>query len=205
MTLELNRMSNRNKKLVYHLTAVSNLKSIQERGLLSRHDLGGEILGFKDVAKPDILEGRKTYSLDKMVPFHFICKSPFDYGVIRANPKEAFALLSVNRTYAQQSGWKILARHPLSNGEPLEILEWKEGISSINWNQMDRKDRDYSDNECKQVCMAEALSPTAVHFDEIRCIFVATEKTKSRILKEIGKKHEGLVLINPNMLPKGCP
>lgn len=62
-------MGNRDKKLVYHLTALDNLESILEHGLLSRREVRQRGLGFANVADTDILAERALHDLDGMVPF----------------------------------------------------------------------------------------------------------------------------------------
>ncbi|WP_375769883.1 DUF4433 domain-containing protein [Archangium gephyra] len=195
---------NRDKKLVYHLTAIKNLISIKQNGLLSRRSLRKNRINFKDVADSEILDGRSQFDLDAMVPFHFIHKSPFDYAVVHANPKTSFALLCVRRTVARAQGWKIIARHPLSGTESIEVHEWDDGIDSIDWSQMDRDNRDYDDHECKMVCMAEALSPTNVAFSDISNIFTASEQAKDAVLDALGVEHSRLITVNPSMFPRGC-
>lgn len=194
---------NRYKTYIYHLTSVQNLPSICEHGLLPRRELIQRGFVFEDVADGGILNGRAQFGLDDMVPFHFIPKSPFDYAVVRNRPSEHFALLAVRRDHASTQGWKIIPRHPLTASEAPDILDWEQGMSRIDWAQMDRKPRPYdTDHECKMVCMAEALSPQTVTLNQIAAIYIPSDETKIQV-ERIIKPHSTMwVNTNPGMFPK---
>lgn len=189
-------MSHRDKKLLYHLTALENLASVMEHGLLSRAEVLARGLGFEDVADPEIIEGRGD--LDRRVPFHFMPRSPFDYAVVRSRPRATFVLLAVSRKTAIRAGWEIVPRHPLS-GSP-EVYPWADGFDRIDWHQMDREDRDYNDHECKMVCMAEALSPTTVTWGMLQSIWVPDEEVKAEVRK-IHTASRPYVTVNRGMFP----
>jgi hypothetical protein len=195
--------SHREKKLIYHLTDINNLASIKQYGLLSRRSLQKKYVPFADVADSEILGGRSQFSLDEMVPFHFIPKSPFDYAVVHKHPNTAFALLCVRREHAQSHGWRIITRHPLSLASRVDLKSWSDGIDGIDWSQMDREDRDYEDHECRMVCMAEALSPKTVKFEEIAKIFVSSEQDRSAVLDAVGPVRSDLIGVNAKMFPRG--
>lgn len=195
-------MSTREKKLIYHLTALENLDSIIVAGLLSRRRCREEDLGFEDVADEDILEGRADWDLDSYVPFHFITRNPFDYGVVRNRPEQQFVILAVYRTYAQTNGWSIIPRHPLAHGVEPEVLDWATGMDTIEWEQMDRSDRTFEDRDCKLVCMAEALSPEDVPFSAIASVYVPSNETKE-LVKAKGV-NPSKIMVNESMFPKGC-
>lgn len=190
----------RDKKLIYHLTALENLASIAANGLLSRREVQRRRLTFKDVADAAILEGRGDHDLDAMVPFHFFPRNPFDYAVVRQRKDERFVLLAVQRTRAKSDGWRVVPRHPLSG--PPSLLAWDEGMDAIDWAQIDRPDRDYKNHECKMVCMAEALSPATVQCASMSMIFVATDEDESsvnKLLKNVSWSPR--VKVNRGMFP----
>ncbi|MEJ6060403.1 DUF4433 domain-containing protein, partial [Aliivibrio salmonicida] len=111
-----------NGKLLYHFTALNNLKNIIEHGLLSRRAINN----FIDVANPDILKNRERFNLDSMVPFHFFSDNPFDGRVWIDNPTKDFIYLTVQRAHAKASDWKISPKHPL-NGV-FTLLDYNDGI-----------------------------------------------------------------------------
>lgn len=196
-------MTHRDKKYIYHLTALRNLKSIRAEGLLTRQALRAREISFADHADPAILGRRAGYDLERMVPFHFIHKSPFDYAVMRVSPDVDFVLLAVRRDHAQREGWQIVASHPLSGHADPRILPWAEGIDAIDWQRIDQSHRDYeNDKECKVACMAEALSPGSVPFNAIHCIFVATAGARAQVLQLLAEDTSTYVQVNSNMFPK---
>jgi len=197
--------SNRDKRLIYHLTAVQNLPSIHERGLLCRRALAADRVEFRDVADDVILAGRGQFDLDGMVPFHFIPKNPFDYGVVRAYPDEEYVLFGVRRAIAEAQGWSIIPRHPLAEHAQPDVLTWAEGMEAIDWPQLDRTPRPYGeDQDCKLACMAEALCPNAVEFNQITMIFVPTARGEEIVRRVIGDVTWPKLEVNPNMFPSGC-
>ena len=162
------------QKLLYHLSSVDNALSIFLNGLLSR----SRIDGFVDVADNDILEKRKSQSLQDYVPFHFFAKNPFDYSVQHNNDGD-FMLITVRRMLAEQNNWQVICRHPLANG--VELYDYKEGVGRINWPLMNQ--RDYADAACKSVCMAECLSPNSVPASNFFKIYVDSDEAEQRVLE----------------------
>jgi len=161
----------KNGKLLYHLTALENLKSIFQNGLQSRATLAEN--GFIDIADCEIIDSRQQHSLEQYVPFHFFAKNPFDYGVQRTYPNKDFVLITVKRSVAKTNNWKIIPRHPLAE-EGYEILDYDEGIDAIDWALINHKN--YDDRACKVACMAECLSPSCVLTGTMHCIYVKTDE-----------------------------
>jgi hypothetical protein len=153
------------KKLIYHLTALKNIPFIFEKGLLPRNQL----TYFQDVADKEIIQKRQGLVLEGYVPFHWFVRNPFD-GIVQKTHKETpFALIAVKRELAARENWKILSRHPLANGE-MELLDYAEGFEAIDWETMNQ--RDYRDPNCKSVCMAECLAPGTVPVSHFFAIYV---------------------------------
>lgn len=153
----------RNQKLLYHLTSMNNVRSILESGLMPR----ARLRNFEDVADQGIITNRQALGLENYVPFHWFSRNPFDGHVQRDRPHDQFVLITVRRTLAEQGNWKVVPCHPLASGS-IQLLDYKEGLASIDWETMSR--RDYHDPICKSVCMAECLSPHPVpsaHFFKI--------------------------------------
>ena len=186
----------RAKKLIYHLTSLRNMASILGSGLLPRSRLDG----FVDVADPEIIESRKGLHLERHVPFHFFAKNPFDGRVQRDHPKKRFALLAVHRHVARTRGWKIIPRHPLAGGE-IELLDYDDGIEAIDWDVMNK--RDYSDQYCKCVCMAECLAPGSVNVDLFHAIYVKDDEAQEQVKELINGRYRALhVDVMPAMFSK---
>jgi len=169
----------RSQQFLYHLTEISNLNGIFCDGLKSRSLL----CGFSDVADPKIIDSRRNLQLEKYVPFHFFARNPFDGRVHLSNRDKTFVLLTVRRSYARENNWLIIPRHPLS-GTEIALLDYEKGMDTIDWVTMNH--RDYSDDNCRCVCMAECLSPSTVPAKNFHSIYVpdAAAKAVVNTLKE---------------------
>ncbi|GKS82976.1 hypothetical protein AVMA1855_02510 [Acidovorax sp. SUPP1855] len=186
----------RAKKLIYHLTSLKNMASILDSGLLPRSRLDS----FVDVADPEIIESRKGLRLERHVPFHFFAKNPFDGRVQRDHPKKRFALIAVQRHVARTRGWKIIPRHPLAGGE-IELLDYNDGMEAIDWEVMNK--RDYSDQYCKCVCMAECLAPGPVTANLFHAIYVKDGEAQEQVQALISGLYRALhVDVMPAMFSK---
>lgn len=170
-------MSIRDRKLIYHLTSLDNLDSILEEGLLSRE----EMEYFDDVANPEIILFRKENGLNNLVPFHFFTGNPFDGRVQIDYPDKEFVYITLRRKYAEDNSFKIIPMHPKAM-RPLKVYEYTEGFVLIEWDIMDTKN--YLDEYCKHVCMAECLSPRGIRPEEFFAIYVKSEKIKQKIKKK---------------------
>ena len=159
-------MSIKNQKLLYHLTSLDNCESILRHGLNSRRD---NVQGFDDVADQEIITFRQAINLDTFVPFHFFAKNPFDGRVQMNYPDKSFFYICVTREYAQKHNFKVIPKHPKSI-ENLVLYDYLDGVEGIDWNIMDQ--RDYSNRECRHVCMAESLSPKTIQPQDFFCVYV---------------------------------
>ncbi|MFJ4346088.1 DarT ssDNA thymidine ADP-ribosyltransferase family protein [Pseudomonas sp. NPDC089401] len=168
-------------KLLYHLTSLENVPSIFERGLLPRSQLAG----FHDVADQEIIKGRGTHGLENYVPFHWFARNPFDGRVQRDHPQKQFVLITVHRSLAERDNWKVIPCHPLA-GTEFRILDYRAGLAAIDWQTMNR--RDYLNQDCKNVCMAECLSPHAVSSALFFKIFVPSEEVAAAVNASGGNK-----------------
>lgn len=174
------------KKLLWHLTDINNLENILKKGLISRNDVYSERINISDVADQDIIAKRKEKGLLDYVPFHFFVNNPFDGKVLIDNPDKDFCYISISRAFAEKNNFKILKRHPLSdsdNFEKVEPLPYTQGFEQIDWNTLEK--RNYSDDKCKSVCMAEALSPLPINYSDFFSIAVYNNKDKDRVVKII--------------------
>ncbi|MGY2799686.1 hypothetical protein ACVWV0_003862 [Ewingella americana] len=162
--------------LLYHLTCMDNLPSILDTGLRSRASVKGE---FVDVADGEIITGREALNLQTMVPFHFFTKNPFDGRVLRDHNTKSFCIISVRRTFANENGWKVIPKHPLSSSSAVSLLDYDQGMAQINWEIMNT--RDYKNAECKSICMAECLSCVTVEPENFCCIYVKNDDEKKYV------------------------
>ena len=166
-------------KYIYHLTPLENLESIITHGLLPRN----EVFDFKDIASAEILLKRSDHQLEGFVPFHFFAKTPFCGNVEKNNPGLHFIYLAVKRHHARIRNFKIIPSHPVNYGD--EPLDWEAGMEAINWDLMALKD--YSNHECKEVCMAEALFMGALKISEIDYIYTKADQVTAYIMELLAK------------------
>lgn len=172
-------------KLLYHMTPIKNLKGIFKDGKLKpRSEL--EETSFNDTANHEILGKRKAANLDEYVPFHFFANGPYDGSVRKGNPNMSFAYIRVSReTIKEKCG--IIVGHPL-NHEQIEIKSWDDGMESIDWELMAK--REYQDEKCKQMCMSEAVHKGYLSIDKIQSVVVPqkyVEKIKA-VKDKLGAK-----------------
>lgn len=189
-------LSIKEQKLLYHLTSLNNLESILINGLVARK----YIHSFDDIADPEIIDFREKNGLNDYVPFHFFAGNPFDGKVQKASPDKEFIYICVHRKLAKLNNFKIIPRHPASMGL-LTLYDYLNGIEVIDWDTMDN--RNYSNQDCKHICMAECLSPIKVTSDSFNSIYVKNEEIKDyilnkyvQILKQISPFH---INVNKNM------
>lgn len=166
-------------KLLYHITAIENLETIFKYGLLSRTDAANENLLKVDIADSEIIEKRKELGILNYVPFHFFEPTAFTGTVFNNNPEKSFCSITILRSFAQEKNFKICTAHPLSQNPIPEVLDYKDGFNSINWNKAE--ERNYNDSVSKNACMAECLAVFPVRPDDFFTIYVPNENTKSYV------------------------
>lgn len=185
----------REQKLIFHLTDINNLEAIFSDGLKPRSLLKG----FSDVADPEIIASRSALQLEKLVPFHFFAGNPFDGRVHLDNRDKKFVLITIHRNHAKANNWKIIPKHPLA-GADITLLDYDTGIENIDWDTMNR--REYGDDNCKCVCMAECLSPATVTANNFHSIYVPDAATET-VVNALKQKYrlDMYVNINSRMFP----
>lgn len=176
-------MAHKTGKLLYHLTALENLESIIQNGLLSRSDV--QKLSFVDIADHEIIDKRDLkLNLNCYVPFHFYMGTAFDGRVFinsrKSGTNRKFIYLCVWRSTAKLNKWKIIPTHPLDESD-IDIFDYDDGFEKIEWNVIDNPKRDYLDNHIREACMAECVSPSAVSINNIAYIKVPDDETKNMV------------------------
>lgn len=159
----------RDRKCIYHLTALENLNSIIGNGLLSRKSLAQFNMSFFDVANREIIEKRKSLNIVDCVPFHFHTYTDFAVSVQHQDSKK-FIFLAIYKNKAREKGFLIIPKHPLSC-ESHEIYDYDMGIMQINWDIMElTREQDGYDSSVR---MAECLSNHCdLKISDINIIFV---------------------------------
>lgn len=170
----------RDKKLLYHLTKVDNMKAIIKNGLLPRRYLLEHNMLFGDVADSEIISKRQELGLDKYIPFHFHPYSAFDVAVRNTYSTETFVYICIKRALAEFNNFKVLPRHPLSKQE-CDLCDYNVGINSIDWDTMETTG--LKDEYSRTVKMAECLTDKRIPAELFQCVYVPDNKTKLYIEK----------------------
>ena len=83
--------------------------------------------------------------------------------------------------------------------KPFIMYNYDDGMEKIEWDKMEV--RDYSDYECKEICMAECVYDGSISIHEFSNIYVKTEANKRYVdglLEEYGINNL-YVNVNPNL------
>lgn len=172
----------KDKKLIYHLTSIENLDSIIKNGLQPRNNISPDV----DIADSEIIDKRKNINdinLLEYVPFHFFINNPFD-GIVKKNNKDInFVYICVRRDIAKDKGFKIIPIHPLSNDIstkfPEIIYDYNKGFDLIDWDTMET--REYGNQNCKNICLAECLYYGTMPIDYIFSIVVKDDESYKKV------------------------
>ncbi|WP_234969280.1 DarT ssDNA thymidine ADP-ribosyltransferase family protein [Bacillus massilinigeriensis] len=174
------------RKLLYHLTRLSNLDSILEYGLVSRKIVKDNEVRFFDVADQEIIAKRTELGLDEYIPFHIHPYSSIDVAVKNTYPDEEFIYICNSRENAKNNKFKILPRHPLSNEEAYQLYEYFEGFDAIDWDTMHKLG--IEDRYTKSVKMAECLTNLIVPPKVFQIIYVKSEETRKIVEEKLKAK-----------------
>ncbi len=170
----------KNQNLLYHLTKLSNLKSIIDHGMLPRRKVIEQRLGFGDIADAQIISKRQELGLDIYTPFHFHPYSAFDVVVKHKYQNEDMIYLCITRGKAQLDNYKILPKHPLSVSE-CQLYNYDEGFEKIDWETLQEKNR--LDGYAKQVKMAECLTEKTIYINEFYCMYVKSDIVRDKVIR----------------------
>ena len=170
----------KNQNLLYHLTKLSNLKSIIDHGMLPRRKVIEQRLGFGDIADAQIISKRQELGLDIYTPFHFHPYSAFDVVVKHKYQNEDMIYLCITRRKAQLDNYKILPKHPLSVSE-CQLYNYEEGFEKIDWETLQEKNR--LDGYAKQVKMAECLTEKTIYINEFYCMYVQSDIIRDKVIR----------------------
>lgn len=178
----------KNGKLLYHLTKLSNLDSIINRGLVSRSELEHDNVNFDDVADSEIMRKRKEFNLDAYIPFHFHPYSSFDVAV-KNTYNEEFIYICITRIFASNNKFLILPKHPLSEAE-VTLLDYDTGIEKIDWHAMNTNLSQsclspLEANYIRQVRMAECLTERPICVNDFNSIVVRNQIVKNEVEQKL--------------------
>ena len=168
----------RELKQIFHLTALDNMPSIIQNGLMPRQLIRSRGKEFCDIADQGIIEERNTIDLNAYIPFHFHPYSSFDIAVKASHPETQFVYIALKREFARYSGFKVISAHPLSDEKP-ELLDYDEGFAQIDWDAISQGNEDR--RATKQARMAECLTDRIIPAALFQNVYVHDEQTKKHI------------------------
>ncbi len=168
----------RDKKLLYHLTKLSNMEMIISQGLLPRRYLIEKSMKFGDVADPQIIGKREKFKLDQYIPFHFHPYSAFDVAVKNTYSDDKFVYICIKRALAEFNGFKVLPKHPLSQQDCI-LYDYPDGMNRIDWDTMQKTGA--TDEYSRNVKMAECLTDKGIPAKLFQCVYVPDSDTKKYI------------------------
>lgn len=181
------------RKLLYHLTRLSNLDSIVKHGLVSRKLVKNHNVQFFDIADQEIISKRTLLGLDEYTPFHFHPYSSFDVAVKTKYFDEEFIYICIKRDFAKSRDYQIIPRHPLNTEEGFQLYDYDVGFEKIDWDTMHTPGTE--EPYAKSVKMAECLTPFTVPAEHFHCIYVKSEETKAIVKEKL--RSEGITNTPP--------
>lgn len=176
---------------LYYITHINNLPSILEKGILSHERIEQEKVRSTRIYNADIVNSRKEKStpdqksLWSYANLYFQPRNPMMYRVVHENGAKDLVVVSVAKEILQTPGVFIAdgnaANAPTqfyfpSNGLKILRQQWKI-VQNEWWNTLDGS---------KRKIMAECLVPNSVSPEFINSVYVADEKTQSRLSSMVG-------------------
>lgn len=178
-----------NYKIIFHLTNIKNFADILKSGLPPRSKLN---IDFFDVADGKILDLRREYKLNDLIPFHFFPTNPFAGKIQQTYPEDDFMFLTLNKKFieSRMHNFYIIPSHPLHlhKNESQILYNFTDGIKKIDWDTMNS--RDFNNQKCKQICMAECLTNLSIDINDFDSITVKNLNVKKEILNTLSLYNE---------------
>lgn len=170
---------------LYHMTAIENLASIINNGLLSHEEAHKKKLVHTDISDPNVQDLRfnlrdpfYSKALHSYVPLYFSPRNPMlyrrrelqdDIVILGINPK---LLLEPNVCFTDGNA-AARETHFYKGAEMLEKLPW-DAIYAESWTDL---------NDGKRIKCAEVLFPTKISPENILFVFCRSSKHREKIIK----------------------
>lgn len=170
----------------YHLTHVSNLKSIVDNGILSRNRLLAEERKLHDISNSDIQNKRKR-------PESIYGRMIHDYVPLYINPKNPFLASSKVRNSIQEL--VLIEVYPnilvqkektlFSDGNAAEqktnFFGKKDELERVNWSLL--QNGTWDEDESKRMMCSEVLIPDSIHRTYIQKVYVSNTEILEEVMK----------------------
>ena len=193
-------------KHFYYITHKDNLKSILEKGILSKNKITNPIWvkfgfgkGIKSIHAEDVIQIRKSKKFKNRplwdyANLYFEVRNPMLYRVIQEFKEDNIVVLQIKSDVMDQAEVGVTDGNATRN-ETKFFEDTEKGLSSLDVNQFQKE---YWNDSDKRKLMAELLVPNNISSDKIMGIYVANDKIVDKIKQE-QKKGALNVMPNPKM------
>ncbi len=196
-------MRNSDIKALYYITHIDNLPSILEKGILSHERIEDDQVQSAHIYNTEVVNIRKEKntpdqkSLWSYANLYFQPRNPMMYRVVHEKGVRDLAVLEVSEKILQTSG--VFITDGNAANAPTQFYPLIDGLKQL------RRQRKILQNEwwnnsdgSKRKIMAECLIPDSIGQGFINSIYVADEKTRTKVSEKIGSRSIS-VIPEPNM------
>lgn len=187
---------------LYYLAPFANLKSIADRGVLSRERMGKLGIEHRDIADPSVVGRRQDRlvceggaSIHAHVPLYFNPKNPMLSA--RRDDQDNIAILCIDPRYVDDPQVFIADGNAASTRTRIFRDRSKNGMQSVDWSfVLGVSGVPPGNGESSRKKCAEVLVPDAVPFDRVRQVFVRTNDC-ARAAVALDARYESLLVVDP--------
>ncbi|MBU4501420.1 MAG: DUF4433 domain-containing protein [Nanoarchaeota archaeon] len=165
-----------------HITHIDNLKSILDRGILSRNKMRNLKLDFKDISDKDVQRLRNRIEglpreLHDYVPLYFAEDTPMLYKVRKENDEENIVIIKVNINLLLMDDVYFSDRNCASKFvKSVHIYKGIQNLEKLRWDKIMAKSTEY-----KMLKMAEVLVPNMISPSAIEKIIISADPAKQKV------------------------
>jgi hypothetical protein len=170
----------------YHLTHISNLKSIVEKGILSRNKLHLQGIMLSDISNTDIQNKRmrpeSIYGrmIHDYVPLYINPKNPFLNSTKVRNTFDNIVLIEIYPHILVQQEKTLFSDGNAAEKET-NFFGKKNDLEKVNWTLL--QNGKWSEDESKRVMCSEVLIPDVVNCEYIQKIFINNYNNLEEVMK----------------------
>ncbi|MCS7189910.1 MAG: DarT ssDNA thymidine ADP-ribosyltransferase family protein [Bacteroidia bacterium] len=190
---------------LFYITAIDNLPSILERGILSRRKVEALSVEHAEIADHIILQQRENISqlckidLFRFVNLYFQPRNPMLFRIIKEKGSENICIIQIKSSILDRDDIFIADGNAAS---PRTTLYAKHSLKPSELNKIiEQTEKEYwskGDNSKRKI-MAECLVPDEVPPSYIHTIFVDSDASRRRVLGLIGHKMSIAVVPEPRL------
>lgn len=170
----------------YHLTHISNLKSIVKNGILSRNKLHLHGIELSDISNTDIQNKRmrpeSIYGrmIHDYVPLYINPRNPFLNSTKVRNTIDNLVLIEVYPHILVQQEKTLFSDGNAAEKET-NFFGKKNDLEKVNWTLL--QNGKWSEDESKRVMCSEVLIPDVINCEYIQKIFINSYNNLEEVMK----------------------